>query len=260
MFFAILLVIISSSSSVNAITAAVDKKYGMIGEPDNPMCFASEPSTVLTNIRSSLECSSKCSHYVSPTDGNITCNAFNYVSNNASHPPKYCQLFHFTCDVHHKIVLNKTHCRGYKARTNITILTLSKSCNFTFTFNGGLFYSCSNSLPGIKNPCALYMCLTADRQLSICLDPHGFGTYYKNFWLGLEKMHQLTTSADYRLKFEVLIKISSELEKYSLHVSEYSGDGFDVLNAPLQNGMKFSTPDQDNDHQLRFDLLIWKLV
>ncbi|ESO04266.1 hypothetical protein HELRODRAFT_79419, partial [Helobdella robusta] len=34
----------------------------------------------------------------------------------------------------------------------------------------------------------------------------GFGTYDKNFWLGLEKTHQSTTSADYRLRFEVLIK------------------------------------------------------
>ncbi|ESO07856.1 hypothetical protein HELRODRAFT_184102 [Helobdella robusta] len=50
-------------------------------------------------------------------------------------------------------------------------LNLSKSCNFPFTFNGGLFYSCSNSLPGISNPCALYMCLTGSRQLSICPDP-----------------------------------------------------------------------------------------
>ncbi|ESO01703.1 hypothetical protein HELRODRAFT_81478, partial [Helobdella robusta] len=85
----------------------------------------------------------------------------------------------------------------------------------------------------------------------------GFGTYYKNFWLGLEKMHQLTTSADYRLKFEVFIcgswysdeydhfKISSKLVKYSLNVSGYSGDKFDVLN--YHNGMKFSTLDQDND-------------
>ncbi|ESO01710.1 hypothetical protein HELRODRAFT_174682 [Helobdella robusta] len=176
------------------------------------MCFASEPATVLTNIRSSLECSSKCSHYVSPTDGNITCNAFNYVSNNATR----------------------------------------KSCNFPFTFNGGLFYSCSNSLPGVNNSCGLYMCLTGNRQLSVCLDPlaytavnqtvslnitsfadstpvtsvngwiaipqridgslsfnklrnSGFGIYDGNYWLGLEKMHMLTTSADYRLRFEVLV-------------------------------------------------------
>ncbi|ESO01499.1 hypothetical protein HELRODRAFT_174450 [Helobdella robusta] len=182
---------------------------------------------------------------------------------------------------------------------NITVLTVSKSCNFPFTFNGGLFYSCSNSLPGIKNPCALYMCLTGNRQLSICLDPQaysavnksvllniptfatltpvtsvnewiviqqridGFGIYDKNFWFGLEKMHQLTTSADYRLRFEVLIqgawysdeydhfKVNSELKKYSLNVSGYIGDRSNVLNCPtptmVHNGMKFTTFDMDND-------------
>ncbi|ESO01514.1 hypothetical protein HELRODRAFT_144735, partial [Helobdella robusta] len=85
----------------------------------------------------------------------------------------------------------------------------------------------------------------------------GFGVYDKNFWLGLEKMHQLTTSADYRLRFEVLINgvwysdeydhftIKSETQKYSFHVSGYIGDKWDV--SDLHNGMMFSTPDQDND-------------
>ncbi|ESN94007.1 hypothetical protein HELRODRAFT_146855, partial [Helobdella robusta] len=91
----------------------------------------------------------------------------------------------------------------------------------------------------------------------------GFGSYDKNFWLGLEKIHQITTWGDYRLRFEVLIngvwysdeydhfKINSEVEKYSINVSGYSGDKTDVLNSPssvnVQNGMRFSTPDQDND-------------
>ncbi|ESO01739.1 hypothetical protein HELRODRAFT_137131, partial [Helobdella robusta] len=85
----------------------------------------------------------------------------------------------------------------------------------------------------------------------------GFGIYYKNFWLGLEKMHQLTTSADYRLRFEVLFsgkwysdeydhfRINSENEKFSIDVSGYCGDKQNVLN--YHNGMNFSTPDQDND-------------
>ncbi|ESN97544.1 hypothetical protein HELRODRAFT_177976 [Helobdella robusta] len=199
-FIAILLAIFSLSSSSNLLASAVDKKYEMIGEPNNPMCFASKPTAVLTNIRSLLECSSKCSHYVSPTDGNFTCEAFNYISNNASHPAKYCQLFHF---------INKT-------TTNLSI-TLSKSCNIPFTFNGGLLYSCSNSLPGVNNPCALYMCLTANRQLSICVGD----------------------------------QINSEHEKYSINVSGYCRDKNDVMNNPdsflVQNEMKFTTPDQDND-------------
>ncbi|ESO03927.1 hypothetical protein HELRODRAFT_151843, partial [Helobdella robusta] len=91
----------------------------------------------------------------------------------------------------------------------------------------------------------------------------GFGTYNKNFWLGLEKMHQLTTSADYRLRFEVLVsgkwysdeydhfKVCTEFQKYFLNVSGYRGDKCDILNHPnplyVHNGMKFSSPDQDND-------------
>ncbi|ESO01714.1 hypothetical protein HELRODRAFT_81437, partial [Helobdella robusta] len=91
----------------------------------------------------------------------------------------------------------------------------------------------------------------------------GFGLYHKNFWLGLEKMHQLTTSADYRLRFEILIsgswfsdeydhfKIGSEIEKYIVNVSKYNGDKCDIMNHPdpnyRHNGMNFSAPDQDND-------------
>ncbi|ESO01706.1 hypothetical protein HELRODRAFT_135734, partial [Helobdella robusta] len=91
----------------------------------------------------------------------------------------------------------------------------------------------------------------------------GFGIYYINFWLGLEKMHQLTALADYRLRFEVLIsgswysdeydhfKVCTEFQKYFLNVSGYRGDKCDILNHPnpkfVQNGMNFSTPDQDND-------------
>ncbi|ESO01505.1 hypothetical protein HELRODRAFT_81634, partial [Helobdella robusta] len=92
----------------------------------------------------------------------------------------------------------------------------------------------------------------------------GFGIYDKNFWLGLEKMHQLTTLADYRLRFEVLIngswysdeydhfKMSSELNKYLLNFSRFSGGQSDVQKVRdcpsfYHNGMMFSTPDQDND-------------
>ncbi|ESO05455.1 hypothetical protein HELRODRAFT_92436, partial [Helobdella robusta] len=89
----------------------------------------------------------------------------------------------------------------------------------------------------------------------------GFGTYHGNFWLGLEKMHQLTASADYRLRFEVQssdgwvsdeydhFKINSEIKKYSLSVSGYWGANNDILNSNdnnHHNGMKFSTFDQIN--------------
>jgi len=46
--------------------------------------------------------------------------------------------------------------------------------------------------------------------------------------------------------------VGSEADKYRLSVSGYSGDAGDALAAPvisyrIANGMKFTTPDQDND-------------
>ncbi|ESO01679.1 hypothetical protein HELRODRAFT_81674 [Helobdella robusta] len=98
----------------------------------------------------------------------------------------------------------------------------------------------------------------------------GFGLYNANFWLGLEKIYQLTSSAGYRLRFEILVKngawisdeydsfkIDSEDSKYAINVSGYIGDNLDILNwkpgarKHFQNGMKFSTPDQDNTPQLK---------
>ena len=100
----------------------------------------------------------------------------------------------------------------------------------------------------------------------------GFGSIDADFWLGLEKVHRLTSSQPYRLRVEVQerstnlwysaeywsFKIGDELsDKYRLEVSGYSGDAGDSLNfegtgnfgEPWQrhNGMKFSTVDQDND-------------
>ena len=50
--------------------------------------------------------------------------------------------------------------------------------------------------------------------------------------------------------------MKSETAKYRLKVSGYSGDAGDALAAPVHpernaNGMKFSTPDQDNDKHPR---------
>ncbi|ESO07855.1 hypothetical protein HELRODRAFT_184101 [Helobdella robusta] len=107
MKWSIICFMVITSSSVNSVASVAGKKYRTKGEPDSPRCFFSEPTTVLTNIRSVLECSIECVN-------NTTCNAFNYISNNARHPAKYCQLFHFTCDVHYKIVLNESYCLAYE--------------------------------------------------------------------------------------------------------------------------------------------------
>jgi len=104
----------------------------------------------------------------------------------------------------------------------------------------------------------------------------GFGSINADFWLGLEKVHLLTSSQPYRLRVEVQerttnrwfsaeywsFKIGDELnEKYRLEVSGYSGDADDALQYEsnwieygyntfghfYHNTMKFTTYDRDND-------------
>jgi len=101
----------------------------------------------------------------------------------------------------------------------------------------------------------------------------GFGSIDTDFWLGLEKMHLLTSSQPYRLRVEVQhrssnlwysaeywsFKIGDELnDKYRLEVAGYSGDANDSLQYEDEwhgddfghynhDGMKFATYDQDND-------------
>jgi len=103
----------------------------------------------------------------------------------------------------------------------------------------------------------------------------GFGSTDTDFWLGLERMHLLTSSQPYRLRVEVQqkdtelwfsaeywsFKIGDELnDRYRLELDGYSGDAGDSLRHDedwygngnvgwyLHNGMMFSTHDQDNDN------------
>ena len=105
----------------------------------------------------------------------------------------------------------------------------------------------------------------------------GFGSVNADFWLGLERVHLLTSSKPYRLRVEVQQKnsnlwfsaeywsfqIGDELnDKYRLEVSGYSGDAGDGLMYDgdwagdgnfgdyYHNGMKFTTYDHDNDEWL----------
>ena len=72
----------------------------------------------------------------------------------------------------------------------------------------------------------------------------GFGNIATNFWLGLEKMHQLTSSRTKKLRIEIqsldnskwfsaeydTFLIDSEVKGYAIHVTGYSGDAGDGLN------------------------------
>jgi len=115
---------------------------------------------------------------------------------------------------------------------------------------------------------------TFDWQLNWADYKAGFGSIDADFWLGLEKVHQMTSSQAYRLRVEVQhrstslwysaeywsFKIGDELnDKYRLDVAGYSGDAGDSLayegdyngdgyyGSYNHNGMKFTTQDQDND-------------
>ncbi|XP_049548271.1 microfibril-associated glycoprotein 4-like [Anopheles darlingi] len=87
----------------------------------------------------------------------------------------------------------------------------------------------------------------------------GFGDVQKEFWLGLEKLHQLTSARRHELVVEMknlnedygyarftTFEIGSEDEGYSLKkLGEYSGNAGDSLKD--HKGMKFSTRDREND-------------
>ncbi|EDS30021.1 conserved hypothetical protein [Culex quinquefasciatus] len=86
----------------------------------------------------------------------------------------------------------------------------------------------------------------------------GFGRLDKNFWMGLERVHRLTSADPHELAVEIDVfgeykyaryssfAVGSEAEKYVLNeVGNYSGTAKDALT--VQRGRAFSTFDEDND-------------
>ncbi|XP_050086605.1 fibrinogen-like protein A [Anopheles aquasalis] len=88
---------------------------------------------------------------------------------------------------------------------------------------------------------------------------NGFGDINKEFWFGLEKLHQLTSTRPYELIVEIkdfndnyayarhdAFAIGSESEKYRLKtLGAYSGTAGEAMAHGL--GMQFSTQERDND-------------
>ncbi|XP_037820542.1 fibrinogen C domain-containing protein 1-like [Lucilia sericata] len=87
----------------------------------------------------------------------------------------------------------------------------------------------------------------------------GFGNITNEFFMGLNKLHALTSLADPQELYIILedfkgdkkyarygiFKIDSESTDYTLTVDDYSGNAGDSLQ--FHNGSKFSTNDRDND-------------
>ena len=89
----------------------------------------------------------------------------------------------------------------------------------------------------------------------------GFGDLSREFWLGLDKIHRLTSTAT-QLRVDLQdfegnsryaqyssFSVGDSASKYTLSVSGYSGTAGDSLTTGdhVHNGQQFSTRDQDND-------------
>ena len=87
----------------------------------------------------------------------------------------------------------------------------------------------------------------------------GFGNLSGEFWLGLDKIHRLTSNAtqlrvdmqDFQLNSRYAkytsFSVGDSVSKYTLSVSGYSGTAGDALTSH-HNGRRFTTRDQDNDN------------
>ena len=90
----------------------------------------------------------------------------------------------------------------------------------------------------------------------------GFGDLNKEFWYGLSAIHCLTQRGQWEMRVDYQHKnktwsylhynqfsVGSASEEYPLTVGGFTGVGTDWFNDQSypHNGMKFSTPDNDND-------------
>ena len=88
----------------------------------------------------------------------------------------------------------------------------------------------------------------------------GFGDLNKDFWAGLKLMHTLTEKGQWEMRVDYQkndktwsflhynqFSVGSASEEYPLTVGNFTGVGTDWFAHRSLNGMKFSTPDNDND-------------
>ncbi|XP_056020472.1 ryncolin-1-like, partial [Ostrea edulis] len=131
--------------------------------------------------------------------------------------------------------------------------------------------------PDKKNPTNVYCDMTTDgggwtviqrrfnghtnfqRNWNDC--KRGFGDVDKEYWLGNDQIHALTSGRNQELRIDMgkftgsmvyarysHFSVGSESSKYKLSISGYSGNAGDMMiKAHNLNGMYFSTKDRDND-------------
>ena len=88
----------------------------------------------------------------------------------------------------------------------------------------------------------------------------GFGDLNTEFWYGLSAMHCLTQRGQWEMRVDYQkndqtrsylhynqFSVGSASEEYPLTVGGFTGVGTDRFTSHPLNGMKFSTPDNDND-------------
>ena len=86
----------------------------------------------------------------------------------------------------------------------------------------------------------------------------GFGDLHTEFWYGLENIHFLTKNGKWEMRVDYQrndktwsylhynqFSVGSASEEYPLTVGGFTGVGSDQFTS--HNGIKFSTPDNDND-------------
>lgn len=96
---------------------------------------------------------------------------------------------------------------------------------------------------------------------------NGFGSLHGNFWLGLWKMHDLTTEFNARLRVEMnssmgetrekfaeygKFSVGNSSEQYRAYVDSYDSKSTaddSLLSAQYISGMMFTTVDRDNDKE-----------
>ena len=88
----------------------------------------------------------------------------------------------------------------------------------------------------------------------------GFGDLTTEFWYGLKPLHYLTDNGQWEMRVDYQYEsktwsylhynqfsVGSASEEYPLTVGGFAGLGTDYFASHPLNGMKFSTPDNDND-------------